>query len=607
MAAAPDSAASPESEYRRRLEERRAAAERARRQAALVSNARLVWFLGGVACAWQVLGPSAAPGAWLVFAIAGFIALVVVHDRALRRQERAERAVRFYEAGVDRLADRWMGTGPTGEGFLDPAHPYASDLDLFGAGSLFERLSRARTRVGEVTLAQWLSIPADLETIRSRQAAVEELSVDLDLREEFALAGTDVGAGMHPDALREWGRASVDPGLRGLRGVAFASACATFAGGAAWLSGLVGPIPFEIMLVLQSLFAIGVRSRVGAAIRAAEQPGRDLSVMVELLARIEGARWRSPMLRGLPAQMATGGVRAADRIARLRWLLELLDARRNQLFAPLGALVLWGTQFALAVEAWRARSGPALESWIRTIGEVEALSSLAAFRFESPESAYPELVGGLPRFDASGLQHPLLPASRSVPNDVSVGGELQLLVVSGSNMSGKSTLLRSIGVNAVLAQAGAPVAARSLRMSPLAIGASIRIQDSLLDGRSHFYAEIRRLKQIMQIADASPAGSDAPPLLFLVDEILHGTNSHDRGIGAEAVVRGLIDRGAIGLVTTHDLALARVAEALAPRAANVHFQDHLEDGAIAFDYRLRPGVVEKSNALELMRAVGLEV
>ena len=186
-------------------------------------------------------------------------------------------------------------------------------------------------------------------------------------------------------------------------------------------------------------------------------------------------------------------------------------------------------------------------------------------------------------------------------NDVHLAADLAVLVISGSNMSGKSTLLRTVGVNAVLAQAGAPVRARRLRLSPLAVGTSMRIADSLQAGTSRFYAEIQRLRQIVDLA-AGPR-----PLLFLLDEILHGTNSHDRRFGAEAIVRGLVQRGAIGLVTTHDLSLATIADALAPRAANVHFEDHLEDGRMTFDYQLRPGVVRKSNALELMRAVGLEV
>ena len=181
------------------------------------------------------------------------------------------------------------------------------------------------------------------------------------------------------------------------------------------------------------------------------------------------------------------------------------------------------------------------------------------------------------------------------------GGELRVLVVSGSNMSGKSTMLRTVGTNTVLGLAGAPVCARRLRLAPLAVGASIRIKDSIQEGTSRFYEEITRLRRITRITEGEL------PVLFLLDEILHGTNSHDRRIGAEAVVRGLVERGAVGLVTTHDLALAQVADALAPRGANVHFQDHLEDGRMVFDYRMQPGVVTRSNALALMRAIGLEV
>ena len=224
------------------------------------------------------------------------------------------------------------------------------------------------------------------------------------------------------------------------------------------------------------------------------------------------------------------------------------------------------------------------------------------YAWEHPADPFPEFESAARAcFDGEDLAHPLLEESRVVRNSVRLGGELHAMIVSGSNMSGKSTLLRTVGANVVLAQAGAPVRARRLRLSALALGASIRVSDSLQGGTSRFYAEIMRLHQIMELASGGPA------VLFLLDELLHGTNSHDRRIGAEAIVRGLVDRGAIGLLTTHDLALAHIAEALAPRAINVHFEDHLENGRMSFDYLLHAGVVEKSNALELMRSVGLEV
>jgi DNA mismatch repair ATPase MutS len=268
--------------------------------------------------------------------------------------------------------------------------------------------------------------------------------------------------------------------------------------------------------------------------------------------------------------------------------------------------VLWTTHLAFAVEAWRRHSGPVVRRWLTATGEMEALCSLASHAFEHPDDPFPEFVGEEALLEAEAIGHPLIERSRVVRNDVRMGGAgPRVLVVSGSNMSGKSTLLRTLGVNAVLAQAGAPVRARRLRMSPLAVGASIRVTDSLQGGVSRFYAEILRLRQILD-ATARP-GPKGAPVLFLIDEFLHGTNSHDRLIGAEAVVRGLVERGAIGLITTHDLALADIAGELGERAANVHFEDHIEDGRMVFDYALRPGVVRKSNAIELMRSVGLEI
>jgi DNA mismatch repair ATPase MutS len=260
---------------------------------------------------------------------------------------------------------------------------------------------------------------------------------------------------------------------------------------------------------------------------------------------------------------------------------------------------MWGVHCSLAIEVWRARHGASVERWLAAVGQLEALSSLAGYAWEHPADPYPTLEDGEPRFEAEALGHPLISVDRCVLNDVTLGGDRRVLMVSGSNMSGKSTLLRAVGTNAVLAQAGAPVRAVGLRLSPLAVGATLRISDSLQEGTSRFYAELVRLRDIVRIAEGPV------PLLFLLDEILHGTNSHDRRLGAAAVVRGLVERGAIGLVTTHDLALSEMVDDPAVRAVNVHFEDRLEDGQMVFDYRMRPGVVRTSNALALMRTLGL--
>jgi DNA mismatch repair ATPase MutS len=286
----------------------------------------------------------------------------------------------------------------------------------------------------------------------------------------------------------------------------------------------------------------------------------------------------------------------------LRRLVSWLDSTRNQMFAPIALAILLPQQLAVAIDRWHAAHGPQIIEWLNAIGELEALSAFGTYAFEHPADPFPTLASEGPAFSAEGLGHPLMVEASAVRNDVALGGgSPRILVISGSNMSGKSTLLRSIGVNVVLALAGAPVRASSLHLSPLVIGATLKVEDSLQEGHSRFYAEILRIKSIVDTARG------AVPLLFLLDEILHGTNSHDRRIGAEAIVRAIANLGAIGLVTTHDLALTELPAKLGAVAINMHFEDRLENGKMIFDYRMRPGVVEHSNALALMRAIGLEV
>jgi hypothetical protein len=589
-------------EYTRRLDARR---KTLARQVALerrIADARLLVFIGGLVLAWFSLIVERVPVGWLALPAGLFLSLVVAHEYARRASHRAERATIFYEKGLARLEDRWAGTGEPGTRFLDPDHPYAADLDLFGTGSVFERLCAARTRAGEATLASWLLRPAAPETIAERHAAVTELRPCLDLREDLELLGSDVRAGIDPAALASWGatpRAFHGRSLPITAALLAALALATLVG---WLADVSSLSLFFLIVVVEIVFAWRLARRVRHVITDIEQRTHDLVLLSALLRRLEREPFEAPALRRLRAALETGGQPASRQIARLARLLHLLDTQKNQFFLPIAAILLWGIQLSFAIDAWRGRSGPAIAGWLDAVGEFEALCALAAYAAENPNDPFPEVVNEGVHLDAEGIGHPLIAAKDCVRNDLSLGnGSRRVLVVSGSNMSGKSTLLRSVGVNVVLAQAGAPVRARRLRLSPLSVGATLRIQDSLQAGKSRFYAEITRVRQLMDLARS------APPLLFLLDELFHGTNSHDRCVGAEAIVRGLIERGAMGLVTTHDLALAAIVDQLAPMAENVHFEDQLEDGVMHFDYRMRPGVVQHSNALALMRAVGLEV
>jgi hypothetical protein len=592
----------PRSAYTERLEACRRAVAGHDQRHRTIGNLRLLVFLSAAVLAYLAWGRGAIGALWLGLPAAVFIGLIVAHERVLRARRATGRAVAHYERALARLDGKWAGHGETGGRFLDASHPYAADLDLFGPASLFELLSTARTRMGEETLARWLLETAEPDVLWARHEAVAELRPMLGLREYLAVLGEDVRAGVHPSELAAWGGAQAEVLLesRVARTMAFAIPCLVAVSAVLW--GVLGwRDPFFAMLAAIAIFIARYRRVVARVVEAVEQPAHDLALLAKILARLEQERFTSSRLMGLRAALDVAGQTPSARIAKLNRLIEMLDSRDNPFMKVVGPLMLWTEQLAFAIEAWRKVSGPALGRWLAAVGEIEALCCLAAYAFEHPADVFPEFILGAACFDGEEMAHPLLEASRVVRNSVQLGGDLRVLIVSGSNMSGKSTLLRTVGINAVLAQAGAPVCARRLRLSRLALGASIRTMDSLHDGTSRFYAEIKRLHQIMELT-AGPL-----PVLFLLDELLHGTNSHDRRIGAEAIVRGLMERGAMGLVTTHDLALAQVVEALAPRAVNVHFEDQFENGRMTFDYRLHAGVVEKSNALELMRSVGLEV
>ena len=588
-------------EYTSRRDERRAEFERWSRLENRVADGRLVCFALGLILALLAVRWGWPDPRWLAVPAIAFVGLVVVHEPIRRRSRRAARAIEFYDWGLARLEDRWAGMGNDGLAYLDLDHRYAADLDLFGRGSLFERLCTARTRSGEQTLASWLLAPAEPAVVRQRHTAIEELKPRLDLREDLELLGSEVRAGVNPVELQRWGE--TEPLFRGIgtrAGAALLSALGSLAV-IGWAFLDTGILPLLLIIGVEATFAGLLTSRVRRVLETVDERSQELAHLAAMIDRLERESLDSSIARRLRDTLATSGQPASAQIRRLSRLLHLLDTRKNQFFAPVAALLLWKTQLAMAIDAWRARHGPSIGVWLRTAGEFEALCALAAYAAENPEDTFPEIVAGGGRFEAEDLGHPLIPRRECVVNDVAIGEMVRVWVVSGSNMSGKSTLLRAVGVAAVLAQAGAPVRARRMRLSPLAVGATLRVQDSLQAGRSRFFAEITRVRQLVDLS------SGPLPLLFLFDELFHGTNSRDRRIGAEAVLRGLLARGAIGLVTTHDLALTEIVERLAPFASNVHFEDHFENGRMHFDYRIRPGVVSHSNALALMRAVGLDI
>ncbi len=587
-------------EYVRRLSTRRSRVAHYQKIHFRLGNLRVI--LAGFAAiiAWAAFRGHWCSPWWLAAPAAAFAGIAVYHSRVLRARELAERAVAFYERGLARMEDRWEGSGETGERFDDPHHVYAADLDLFGEGSLFQLLSTARTRMGEDTLAQWLLSPATVEKIGERHAAAGELREQLDFREDLAVLGEDAGVGVHPEALLQWAESPNRMRPLWLRWLAPVLAGLAVLSAIVWARWEVAA-PLIVIVVVEAIFTYSLKTLTDQVLHGAEHAFRDLDLLSGALARMEAHRFEAPRLQALQRELVSSGVPSSRAIARLKTLVELIDGRHDFFVRIIDAPLMYSVQVAFAAERWRKAHGSALRRWASALGEMEALLALATYSFEHQTDPYQVLTEGTAAFTGDGLGHPLVAAATCVLNDISIQGETRVLLVSGSNMSGKSTLLRAIGMNVVLAMAGAPVRARSLRLTPLRIGASIRVNGSLREGSSRFYAEIKRLRQIFDLA-----GGDLP-LLFLLDELLQGTNSKDRRMGAEGIVGALVNRGAIGLVSTHDLALTDMGGAVEGYLRNVHFQDELENGRMTFDYKLRDGVVTKSNGLELMRSIGLEV
>jgi DNA mismatch repair ATPase MutS len=356
-----------------------------------------------------------------------------------------------------------------------------------------------------------------------------------------------------------------------------------------------------IVLAIEALVLHTLRDDIQRVIQGTESAFEDLRLFSALLMRIEREAFSAPALREQVQRLSSHTLPASTTIGKLSAIVGFIEARRNIVLALLQVPLLYPLVTGLIAERWRKAHGAAVAPWIEVLGEIEALLSMAAYAYEHPSDPFPEVIDGPACFEAQAVGHPLIPAAQCVRNDVSICGGTRVLLVSGSNMSGKSTLLRTVGINTVLAMMGAPVRAASLRLTPLQVGASIRINDSLHEGSSRFYAEITRLKQLVLLMDGSL------PLLFLLDELLQGTNSRDRRTGAEGIVRAFMERGAIGLISTHDLALTDFELPDAGALRNVHFEDAIVDGKMTFDFRLRHGVVTRSNGVELMRSIGLKV
>jgi len=598
----------PRAEYTKRLENyaQKMAVEN-RRHIAL-GNAKLAAILAGLASLWMVVAQHWLPPYWLMVPAVAYVILATVHEFVLRRKKRAEVAGDFYQRGIARMEDRWAGTGQTGENFRERNYLCAEDLDIFGPGSLFQLLSQARLPMGEDQLVEWLCTPSELPAILERQKLVEELRAKLDLREYVAVTTEALWARLDPKTLVGWGEA---PALlpRGIwRGVAVVLPLAFLTTLVVWYtSHFYAPLLF--VLALEIMMRRRLHRSADEVMHGAACNAEGLLLFADVLGRFEREPFTSPKLATMAARLRgtnrSGDVAASVAVRKLAGIVYWIDTA-DSLFGHIAELpFLFGVNVGYATEAWRRRWGGKLRAWAQITGEMEALLSLAGYAYEHPADPFPVFIdepNHVAEFHGEELGHPLIAAASCVRNSVSLEQKTRAILVSGSNMSGKSTFLRTVGINTVLAMAGAPIRGKSLRLTPLALGTRIRSGDSLQEGRSNFYTEILHIRRVFALLKESKY-----PLLFLFDELLEGTNSKDRRIGAQSLLDVLLKAGAIGIVTTHDLALTEIATAIGAPLRNMHFQDQVVDGKMVFDYRLQDGMVTKSNALELMRLVGLEM
>ena len=597
--------------YRQRAAQHAVQRDAASRRSTLISRLRLVAFLAGVACLFVASRMQA--DVWYVAALACFVAfaaLVVRHTRVEERAEWHETLRVVNERAIARIERRWddlpPGDAPAGANIN--RHAYAVDLDLFGRASLFQLFGPAATALGAARLARHLLDPATREEILAWQQSASELVEPVEWRLELAAHG-ELARGSGPAEIARlltWAEGPpVLPRLRILRAATLAILVSFWVLLALFFAGVIDSALWGIPLLAGIILSFALGKLVQDAFDRAGSGERSLAQYAALLEQAAGREFSSPPLVRLHAMLAANGASAPHSMRRLNRILGCAELRRGAaiLHAPIQALTQWDFFVLFALEGWRRDAGGHVRGWLEALGELDALAVLAALRHDHPDWALPEIVQD-PVYTGDALGHPLLSADHRVTNDVVVGPPGTLLLVTGSNMSGKSTLLRAIGLNIVLAQAGACVCAARLRMPVVNLQTSIRVQDSLELGLSYFMAALARLKSVV---DAAEKSGDARLLLYLLDEILQGTNSAERSVAVRAVARHLLAAGAIGAMTTHDLTLAG-EEPLKSSAQLVHFTETVDsNGVMSFDYRLRPGLATSRNALRLMQMIGIEV
>jgi hypothetical protein len=596
-----------EHEYQKRARKYTDEFNKANRLYNILSNLRLAAFVGIITGIVLYYLDYHLSGIVLsVCSLIFFVMLIVLHERVQNKKDLAYSLAGLNRQGLERISGKWVDFADNGEEYLNPEHQYSYDLDIFGRSSVFQWINQTFTYLGRSFLQNTLLEPSnDTAIISARQDAIHELADKLDWRQHFRAEGSMIKNGRNnPESLFAWAENENQIFKRPwpIWGIRLITSVTMISFILAYFADIRFLYIAGIMLLLQLvIFMIGLRLS-SDAYGVINRHRDGIVAFRKLLAMIEKEKFRSGYLAGLKSNLLdANGNSASKQIDKLSSIADLMNFRYGQLFYfVIDVLFLFDYHCMFALEKWKKQSGDNLRPWFTVIGRFEEISSLAIIRYDNPDWCFPHFTESKQNLAAVNMGHPLLPADVRVCNNVKIKGSGHVLLITGSNMSGKSTLLRTVGVNLVLAYSGAPVCAADFTCSIMDINTAMRINDNLEKRISSFYAELLRIKTIVQAAEKSSS------ILFLLDEIFKGTNSRDRHTGASAVIKKLSKTGAVGLVSTHDLELGGLESDKDFDIENYHFAESYANNQIIFDYKLRSGVSKTTNALYLMRMVGID-
>lgn len=592
----------PENHYTERLSLTEGQLQQVKKQIFRISMLRLALFIAGIAGLYFFFNQTTLLIICICLTFLPLFILVKIHNRFFIRKEWLETQARIIQEELQALSGDYSSF-EDGKEYVNPEHPYSFDLDIFGRRSLFQSINRTCTFFGKVRLAEWLQNHLHEKTsIEKRQEMVREISEHTLFREQFRVAGL-VHHGQSSDAekIQAWSQSPAQYLHAGwvkafIWGVPVINSLLLITSLAGWTSFSWLGLSFGIFLVL----SFGIIKRATYIQETYGKQLKSLNGYARLIALAKAENWKSAGMQELMERFNLNGQSPIQALQQLSKELDRLDLRNNQfLYVLLEGSIFFQLQEIVRIERWKVRYGQHISEWLETVGELDALCSLGTFAYNHPQYTYPELTEKPFCFLATQMGHPLMPASQCVKNDATIPSRPFFLIITGANMAGKSTYLRTIGVNYLLACVGAPVCCERLKLHPNQLITSLRTSDSLSDNESYFFAELKRLKRIIDLLN------QGQQLFIILDEILKGTNSMDKQKGSFDLIRQFMQLKANGIIATHDLLLGSLIKQFPEEIRNYCFEADIKENELTFSYKLREGVAQNMNACFLMKKMGI--